>query len=97
MGHSLNLVSSCSVEGCSDLVTLLNVIQIIYFVFVASTYRWRKLCEVLQNTEKKLTVSKTMSTTRWSARADAVKALNERHNRNITVLMELSADNNQPA
>ena len=44
-----------------------------------------------------MTVDKNLSGTRWSARADAVKALSEGYDENIIVLEELSADNNQPA
>ena len=98
MAHSLNLVGKCAVESYPAAVALFNLIQKVFTYLVASTYRWRKHREALQNSKgKNLTVDKNLSGTRWSARADAVKALSEGYDENIIVLEELSADNNQPA
>lgn len=97
MAHSLNLVGKCAAESCSAAVSLFALIQKIYSFLVASTYRWRRHCEVLEtNKELKLKVDKKLSDTRWSARADAVAALSRAHKENITVLEELSTDHNQP-
>ena len=60
---------------------------------MASTYRWRKHREYRDG----LHVSKTLSSTRWSARYDAVHAVTMRFRQNITMLEEMSVDNDQPA
>lgn len=98
MAHSLNLVGKCAAESCPAAVSLFALIQKLYSFLVASTYRWRRHREVLgTNKDKKLKVDKKLSDTRWSARADAVAALSRAHKENITVLEELSSDQNQPA
>lgn len=98
MAHSLNLVGKCAAESCPAALALFGLIQKIYNFLVASTYRWRRLCEVLGNhTEKSLKVDKSLSDTRWSARADAVDALCKAYKENVEVFEEISSDNNQTA
>ena len=76
--HSLNLVGKCSVESCSAAVSLFGIVQNVYKFFSCCTYRWKLHCEALsKNKSKKLLVTKGLSETRWSARFDAVYALNE--------------------
>ncbi|XP_050523340.1 zinc finger MYM-type protein 1-like [Daktulosphaira vitifoliae] len=65
--HSLNLVGMNSVSCCIEAVKFFNLLQIIYNFFSASTHRWA----ILKSTVKSL------SGTRWSAREDACKSLNE--------------------
>ena len=60
---------------------------------MASTYRWRKHREYLDGFH----VSKTLSSTRWSARYDAVHAVSMGFRQNITMLEEMAVDNDQPA
>ena len=77
----------CIVESFPAAVALFNLIQKVYTYLVASTYRWRKHREALQNSKgENLTVDKNLLGTRWSARADAVKALSEGYDENIIVL-----------
>ena len=61
-----------------------------------TTHRWRKHCEALQNSQNTyLLVNQAFSDIRWSARVDAVKALNAGYIANLAVLEELSTDENQ--
>ena len=66
--------------------------QSLFAWFVASTHRW----QIHKKHLKGLLVSKALSQTRWSARYDAVMAVNKGYNENISALKELSADQNQP-
>lgn len=70
--HSLNLVGLSAVDCCTDAVSFFGFVQQLYTFFSASTHRWSILSDCLG--PKGLTV-KSLSDTRWSARADAVKAL----------------------
>lgn len=69
--HSLNLVGECAVDECLDATKFFNFLQKLYAFFGASTHRWHLL---LNQIDKNLTV-KSLSTTRWSCREDAAKAL----------------------
>ncbi|XP_033229155.1 zinc finger MYM-type protein 1-like [Belonocnema kinseyi] len=72
--HSLNLVGVHAVESCSEAVLFFNVLQTLYNFFTASTHRW----EILRSTEKTKSITlASLSTTRWSARDDAVEVLNQ--------------------
>ncbi|KAL4113757.1 hypothetical protein QTP88_017330 [Uroleucon formosanum] len=67
--HSLNLVGSCAASCCKEANIFFNFIQIIYTFFSSSTHRWNLL--------KVKSTLKNLSKTRWSAREDACKALNQ--------------------
>ncbi|XP_033228866.1 uncharacterized protein LOC117180476 [Belonocnema kinseyi] len=72
--HSLNLVGVHAVESCSGAVLFFNVLQTLYNFFTVSTHRW----EILRSTEKTKSITlASLSTTRWSARDDAVEVLNQ--------------------
>ena len=70
--HSLNLVGTAAAESCPDAVRFFGIVQRLYTFFLASPQRWSKL---LANLPKQSPVVKSLSETRWSARADVVKAL----------------------
>ena len=70
--HSLNLVGVSAVDCCVEAINFFGFVQQLYNFFSASTHRWAILTEQLDSNG--LTV-KSLSETRWSARADAVKAL----------------------
>lgn len=73
--HSLNLVGVCVAESC--IAAYFGLVQKLYTFFSASTHRWEVMLNNLQKKagpDKELVV-KRVSDTRWSARADATKAL----------------------
>ena len=70
--HSANLVGTCAAECCLGAVNFFGFVQSLYNFFSASTYRWKVLKECLPKTGL---VVKSLSQTRWCARADAVKSL----------------------
>lgn len=73
--HSLNLVGSNAVDCCQQAVGYFAFVQNIYNFFSASNHRWQILLELLESGGNALTTIKSLSGTRWSAEADATKAL----------------------
>jgi len=90
--HSLNLVGTCAAESCTAAVSYFGFVQTLYNFFSASTYRWQKLKDSLPVGGL---VVKTLSGTRWSARADAVKALSVHYSQIQDALIEISSDSTQ--
>jgi hypothetical protein len=74
VAHSLNLVGVNSVDCCVEAVSFFGFIQKLYTFFYASTHRWAVLTKHLEQTDGALTL-KSLSDTRWSARANATKAV----------------------
>ena len=77
--HSLNLVGVCTVESCTGAVSFFGLIQKLYNFFSASSQRWLVMLQCLEaESEGESTlVLKRASDTKWSARADATKALSK--------------------
>ena len=73
--HSLNLVAKCAAECCTEASIFFDFVESLYTFFSASTYRWGLLTKALKDTSSKIPILKKLSDTRWSARADATKAL----------------------
>ncbi|VVC33884.1 Ribonuclease H-like domain,Domain of unknown function DUF4371 [Cinara cedri] len=75
--HSLNLVGKVAAECCSSAISFFNFLEAIYTFFTASTHRYDELKQNLQSTDKtvRIQIPKRISTTRWSCRSDATKAL----------------------
>ena len=71
-GHSLHLVGTAAAESSTDGVMFFAIVQRLYTFLTASPQRWSKL---LENLPKQSPVVKSLSETRWSARADDAKAL----------------------
>jgi len=71
-GHSLNLIGVSAAQSCATAVDFFGFVQQLYNFFAASTHRWNILKSHLK---KDLKVPKSLSQTRWSARADACAAL----------------------
>uniref|UniRef100_H2YLA9 HAT C-terminal dimerisation domain-containing protein n=1 Tax=Ciona savignyi TaxID=51511 RepID=H2YLA9_CIOSA len=90
--HSLNLIGKCAAECCPNAVEFFNLLQNLYSWFVSSTHRW----QVHRKHLRGLPVTKALSDTRWSARYDAVRALNKGYHENMSALEELQSDENQP-
>uniref|UniRef100_H2YLB1 HAT C-terminal dimerisation domain-containing protein n=1 Tax=Ciona savignyi TaxID=51511 RepID=H2YLB1_CIOSA len=79
-------------ECCPNAVEFFNLLQNLYSWFVSSTHRW----QVHRKHLRGLPVTKALSDTRWSARYDAVRALNKGYHENMSALEELQSDENQP-
>lgn len=71
--HSLNLVGSAAVSGNKKATSFFCFMENIYSFFVKSTLRWDLLKEALEPNQR---VLKRATGTRWSAKFDAVNALN---------------------
>ncbi|EFN79781.1 hypothetical protein EAI_00042, partial [Harpegnathos saltator] len=74
--HSLNLVGVHAVYCNTEVISYFDFLQKSYTFFSVSTYRWNIL-----SSQNLIKVPKILSTTRWSARADAVSALREGYNK----------------
>lgn len=68
----MNLVGQSAVDCCVEAVSFFGFVQEVYKFFSASTQRWDIFKKTLV---KKCPVPKSKSVTRWSANAEAVKAL----------------------
>lgn len=91
-GHSLNLVGVQAVGCVLEATNYFQMVQKLYNFFSGSTYRWNILIKHLGFKR----VIKNLSQTRWSARADAVSALQEGYKQIIEALMSLADDTEQP-
>ena len=80
--HSLNLVGQPAVEKVSWAAKFVNLVDYVYTFVSASTHRWSVLLDALDG----LPVVKQLSDTRWSAHADATKALNRGYDQVSTAL-----------
>ena len=69
----MNLVGVHSVDCCVEAISCFGFIQTLYTFFSASTHRWSVLAKHLQ--ADGTPTLKSLSDTRWSARADATKAV----------------------
>ena len=85
--HSLNLVLKDSADSCHAAVDFFYFVEKLFVFFSASTKR----TELLNNSEAKLSL-KRISTTRWSCRADATKALIKDYKPLQIALEKLSTD-----
>ncbi|XP_060845353.1 zinc finger MYM-type protein 1-like [Rhopalosiphum padi] len=87
--HSLNLVGISSAESCSQASMFFGFIQQLYNFFSASTHRW----SILQlNMKHNANTIKSLSNTRWSARADACRALYNSWDEIINALVTIKDD-----
>ena len=86
MAHSLNLCGVCASA----------FVQNIYVFLSASTHRWNALKEVLDENAKldstRTLLPKKLSETRWSARADALRSLEQNYESFRLVVTNLSCD-----
>lgn len=95
VAHSLNLVGACAAECCLEAVSFFGFIQSLYNFFSASTQRWEILTTHLTKCRRGLTL-KSLSATRWSARADATKALRFGYKAVQDALNEIKVDHGTP-
>lgn len=98
--HSLNLVGVCAVESCVGAISFFGLVQAMYNFFSASTHRWTVMLEHLEDKDgerhqNSTLVLKRATGTRWSARADAIKALSYGYSSFQTALQVIAEDVNQ--
>ena len=90
--HSLNLVGVAAAGSCLEAVSYFGFMQMLYNFLSASTYRWNKL--KLASPAGGIVVKK-WSDTRWSARADAVKAVFTSYAEIQAALNDIGSDSKQ--
>ncbi|XP_065077070.1 52 kDa repressor of the inhibitor of the protein kinase-like [Ochlerotatus camptorhynchus] len=81
--HSLNLIGVNAAKQDVMMVTFFGTIQALYVFFSSSTQRWEKLKIAVPK------VVKSESTTRWSARVEAVKPINNHLDEILQVLQAM--------
>lgn len=95
--HLLNLVGKYAAECCQEALIFFEFVESLYTFFSASTYRWGLLSAELSDGGAHLPILKKLSDTRWSARADATKALLHSFSAIKQVLDDISNNNDQKA
>ena len=91
--HTLNLVGVNSVNCCLETAEFFNFVQHLFNFCSKSTARWAVITAGLQaNENKRIETLKSLSETRWSAHAQATKALC-RNYANIQDSLKSIADN----
>lgn len=81
--HTLNLSGESAACCCIEAITFFGIVQKLYNLFSSSPQRWEIL---LLHTNSALS---TLSKTRWSARADAVKVFKEKLPKIVEALEDL--------
>lgn len=89
--HSLNLVGKNAAECCPSAVNFFYFLEKLYVFFTNSTHRWQVLTDALKASDASLTL-KRVTTTRWSCRADATKALKLGYHQIMSALEQISDD-----
>ncbi|XP_068994068.1 uncharacterized protein [Neodiprion pinetum] len=72
--HSLNLVGQAAADCCLRATKFFMFVQHVYTFLSASTSRWARVKSKVENRSGML-LPKSLSDTRWSARAEACRAL----------------------
>lgn len=93
-GHGLNIIGSNAAKSCPEAVKFFDLTQALYNFFSASPDRWKILQTIFSKTK---TTLKSLSATRWSARADAVQALVQSWKEVYEVLKSIESNNLQKA
>lgn len=100
-GHSLNLIGTDAMNSCPESKSFFSFLEQIYTFFTYSTERYANLCEALQSASEQLPqrerilIPKRVSTTRWSSRADAIRALIKGYSQIKNVLFGFSDSNSE--
>lgn len=98
MQRSLNLVGQTAANICTEAISFFGVVQKLFNFVSASTHRWNKLKDqislnYLEN--NRLSLLKSLSDTRWSARFDAIRSLKINYISIIQFLKILAEDMEQ--
>ncbi|XP_063780940.1 zinc finger MYM-type protein 1-like [Pseudophryne corroboree] len=94
--HSLNLMGACAADSCVTAASFFHFFERLCTFFSSSTNRWEILTKHLGKASEDLFL-KRRSSTRWSARADATKALRRGYKYVGDALNELKNSEQQPA
>lgn len=89
--HSLNLVGSNAAEVNLRVSKFFSLVQQIYNFFTVSTHRWQHVKNKVKEKETSIFSLKSRSNTRWSADAEAVKALRKNYKYICETLNEFSS------
>ena len=92
--HSLNLIGVCAVESRVEATNFFSLVQKLFTFFSASTSSWGILVQYREGGKR---VLKCLSDTRWSARAEATKALSEGYDNIRAALLHIVQDPEQRA
>ena len=90
--YSLNLVGFCAACNCLAATSYFAFIQSLYAFFSASTYHWQMLSNVLPPHGF---VVISLSDTRWSTRADAIRPVFAHYREILKVATDICADTKQ--
>lgn len=90
--HSLNLVGQNAVDGNKKANAFFDLIESLYHFFVYSTFRWEKLKIALS--DKGEFLLKRATGTRWSAKNNAIVAIDTSYGKILGVLKSLLVNNN---
>ncbi|GFR25367.1 DUF4371 domain-containing protein [Trichonephila clavata] len=89
-------------KACTEAIVFFPFVQGLYSFFSSSIHRWnvlrdyeRRSNEQKLKTEHRFLLLKSLSETRWSARADVLRAQVTRHNEIMNALEDLIEDNTQ--
>lgn len=100
--HSLNLVAKAAAECCFFAINFFDFLEELYVFFTISTQRYDLLTERLKSSHSsenrsRVLVPKRVTTTRWSCRSDACKALESSYQQIKDTLATISNDTDQPS
>ena len=88
--HRTNTAVEHSCHASPIIADLFNILEEIYVFFSSSTKRNQKLREKLQSVENSLGV-KNLSKTRWTARAETIRAVNTSYEAIVDVLDDMAS------
>ena len=94
-GHSLNLVGKAAAECCTQAIAFFDFLEAIFVFFTASTKRYKILIDTLKEHGGNILVPQPVSQTRWSARADATKALVKGYQPIKNALLKIAKDKDE--
>ena len=96
-GHSLNLVGVNAVDSCEAASDFFGFLQSLYNFCASSTHRWQIICSDLvggAGKDRKVTI-KSLSGTRWSAKAISTKVLHSNYNHILETLESIILDKDE--
>ena len=96
-GHSLNLVGVNAVDSCEAVSDFFGFLQSLYNFCASSTHRWQIVCSGLVDgagKDRKVTI-KSLSGTRWLARAISTKVLHSNYNNILETLESIILDKDE--
>ena len=93
--HSFKLVGKAATNSCAGTVHFFDFVQNLYVFFTATTERFAILVKKLSENNTKFYVSKILSGTRWSCRANATKAIVHGYEKIKEALADISYNQEQ--